>query len=96
MVRDAVAEFRRRFAPDEDAAVRSEAIEKLSHVADELDCSVAQLAIAWCASNPNVTSVITGASRPSQVTENMAALEVLDRLDDETLARLTEASAWDE
>lgn len=65
-------------------------VKHLAEVADDLDCSVAQLAIAWCASNPNVTSVITGASRPSQVTENMAALEVLDRLDDETLARIDE------
>jgi aryl-alcohol dehydrogenase-like predicted oxidoreductase len=65
-------------------------VKHLAKVADELDCSIAQLAIAWCASNPNVTSVITGASRPSQVTENMAALEVLDRLDDEALTRIEE------
>jgi voltage-dependent potassium channel beta subunit len=65
-------------------------VKHLATVADELDCSLAQLALAWCASNPNVTSVITGASRPSQVTENMAALEVLDRLDEEILARIDE------
>jgi aryl-alcohol dehydrogenase-like predicted oxidoreductase len=65
-------------------------VKQLLGVADELDCSLAQLALAWCASNPNVTSVITGASRPSQVTENMAALEVLDRLDEESLARIDE------
>ena len=37
-------------------------------------CSVAQLAIAWCAANPRVSTVITGASRPEQVVENMGAL----------------------
>ncbi|HEX2153966.1 MAG TPA: aldo/keto reductase [Acidimicrobiia bacterium] len=57
-------------------------------VARSLGCSPAQLAIAWCAANPHVSSVITGASRPSQVEENMAALEVLDRLDAETMERL--------
>ncbi len=67
---------------------RNAMVKKLIGVADELDCSLAQLAIAWCASNPDVTSVITGASRPSQVTENMGALEVLDRLDEETLDRI--------
>ena len=57
-------------------------------VADELDCTPAQLAIAWCAHNPNVSSVITGASRVEQVVENMVAVEVLDRLDDEVVERI--------
>jgi voltage-dependent potassium channel beta subunit len=56
--------------------------------ANGLGCTPAQLAIAWCAANPNVSSVITGASRPSQVEENMAALEVIDRLDEEMMTRL--------
>jgi voltage-dependent potassium channel beta subunit len=49
-------------------------------LADELDCTPAQLAIAWVASNPNVSTVITGASRPEQVTDNMGALDVLPKL----------------
>ena len=49
---------------------------------------MAQLAIAWCAANPNVSSVITGASRPEQVEENMASLEVLEALDDEVKERI--------
>jgi len=57
-------------------------------VADELGCSPAQLALAWCAHNPHVSTVITGASRPAQVTENMGALDVLRRLDDETSERI--------
>ena len=49
-------------------------------VADELGCTPAQLAIAWCALNPNVSTVITGASRPEQVTDNMGALAVMDAI----------------
>jgi aryl-alcohol dehydrogenase-like predicted oxidoreductase len=49
--------------------------------------------LAWCASNPNVSSVITGASRPSQVVENFGAIEVLPRLTPELLARIDVAVA---
>jgi voltage-dependent potassium channel beta subunit len=70
---------------DEDA---SQKVRQLTEVATDLDCSLAQLAIAWCASNPRVTSVITGASRVSQVAENMGALDVLAALDDETKQRI--------
>jgi voltage-dependent potassium channel beta subunit len=66
---------------------------KLMTIADELDCTVAQLAIAWCARNPRVSTVITGASRVEQVHENMKALDVLDRLDDETAARIVNVFA---
>lgn len=63
-------------------------VRALKEVADDLDCTLAQLAIAWCTRNPHVSTVITGASRPSQVTENMEALEVIDHIDDEVLARI--------
>ncbi|KAK8946092.1 putative voltage-gated potassium channel subunit beta [Platanthera guangdongensis] len=42
-------------------------VNRLKPIADELDATLAQLAIAWCASNPNVSSVITGATKESQV-----------------------------
>ena len=54
-----------------------ERIEQLRPIADRLGCSMAQLAIAWCTKHPMVSSVITGASRPDQVVENMAALDVI-------------------
>jgi voltage-dependent potassium channel beta subunit len=73
---------------DERALAR---VERLRPIADELGCTMAQLAIAWCATNPNVSTVITGASRPSQVTENFAALDVIPRLDEEVLARIDAA-----
>lgn len=64
-------------------------VRRLSEIADELKCTLSQLAIAWCAANPHVSSVITGASRVEQVHENLGALDVLDQLDDATLARVT-------
>ena len=75
-----------------DAEVNAK-VRRLVDVADSVGCSLAQLAIAWCARNPHVTSVITGASRPEQVRENMAALEVLARLDDEVVERIDAALA---
>ena len=55
-------------------------VRDLVAVADELGCSAAQLALAWCASNPNVSTVITGATSLDQLEENMGAIEVLPRL----------------
>jgi len=43
---------------------------------------------AWCLVNPNVSTVITGASRPEQVVENMAAMDVLPKLTEEVLERI--------
>src|SRR3954452_18153987 len=68
-----------------------EKVERLRPIADELGCSLAQLAIAWCAKNPNVSTVITGSSGPSQVEENFAALEVIARLDEDVLGRIDSA-----
>jgi len=53
---------------------------QLEPIAEELDCTLAQLAIAWCLKNPNVSSVITGASKPEQVVENMKAVDVAPKL----------------
>ncbi len=59
---------------------KNAAVAQLEVVSKDLDCSMAQLAIAWCARNPNVSTVITGASRVSQVEENLRAVEVIPRL----------------
>ncbi len=68
-------------------------VRNLVPIAAELDCSMAQLAIAWCAANPNVSTVITGASRVSQVHENMAAMDVLEALTPEVMDRIATAMA---
>jgi voltage-dependent potassium channel beta subunit len=59
---------------------RNGQVRELMTVAERLDVSVAQLAIAWCAANPRVSTVITGASRPEQVVENMGALRALEQM----------------
>jgi voltage-dependent potassium channel beta subunit len=67
---------------------RNEQVRSLKVVADRLGCTLSQLAIAWCAANPNVSTVITGASRPEQVMENMGAVGVLAKLTPEVLAEI--------
>jgi voltage-dependent potassium channel beta subunit len=59
-------------------------------VAQEVGCSPAQLALAWTASNPNVSSVIVGARSVDQLSENLAALEVMDTLTDDHKQRIDE------
>jgi voltage-dependent potassium channel beta subunit len=66
-------------------------VERLRPIAERLDCSMAQLAVAWCAKHPMVSSVITGASRPEQVTENMASVDVIPKLTADVLAEIDEA-----
>jgi len=71
--------------------LRPEAIEKarqLQPIADDLGCSMAQMALAWCLLNPNVSTVITGASRVEQVHENLKALEVLPKLTPDVVERI--------
>jgi aryl-alcohol dehydrogenase-like predicted oxidoreductase len=63
-------------------------IGRVIEVAGELDCTPAQLALAWCIANRNVSTVITGASKPGQVVENMKAIEILDALSPELVARI--------
>jgi len=67
---------------------RNEQVRSLRGVADRLGCSLSQLAIAWCAANPRVSTVITGASRPEQVVENMGAVDVLAQLTPELLGEI--------
>jgi aryl-alcohol dehydrogenase-like predicted oxidoreductase len=72
---------------------RSEKVRGLQAVAEELGCTTAQLAIAWCAKNPHVSTVITGASRVEQVHENLAALDVMDRLTEDVMGRIDKITA---
>jgi len=60
-----------------------EKVRRLQPVADELGCTMAQLALAWCLTNEDVSTVITGASGAEQVTENMKALDVAAQLSPE-------------
>ena len=69
-------------------AAKNAAVKKLETIAAELGASVAQLALAWVAKNPRVSSVITGASKLSQLQSNLGALAVLDQLTPDVLARI--------
>lgn len=71
---------------------KNEAVGRLEEIARELNASVAQLAIAWCARHPHVSTVISGASRLEQLRHNLGALDVLPRLTPEVLERIDEIS----
>lgn len=73
--------------PD-DFSERVEKTKQLSKIAEQLGCSMAQLALAWCLHNPNVSSVITGASSIKQLQDNLAALTVKQQLTGEVLANI--------
>jgi voltage-dependent potassium channel beta subunit len=65
-----------------------EKVKQLEPIAKDVDCSLAQLGLAWCLKNPNVSTVITGASRPEQVVENMKAEDVVGKLDSGIMERI--------
>lgn len=70
---------------------RIAAVRRLAPVASELGATTAQLALAWCAHNTNVSTVITGSSRPEQVKENMKAMALLPKLTPEVIAKIEDA-----
>jgi len=70
---------------DQEKLVKVQALES---IASELDCTLAQLSLAWCLKNPFVSSVITGASRVEQVHENMKAGEIAPKLTPEILKQI--------
>jgi voltage-dependent potassium channel beta subunit len=72
----------------EEGRAKLEAVRRLAPVAAEIGATLPQLGLAWCLRNPHVSSVIMGASRPEQVTENLAALEAVPRLSPELLDRI--------
>jgi voltage-dependent potassium channel beta subunit len=64
---------------------KNEKVKQLQSIAEELGATVSQLAIAWCIRNSNVSSVILGASKVSQLQENLKALEIVPKLGAEVL-----------
>jgi voltage-dependent potassium channel beta subunit len=63
-------------------------VQALESIARELDCTLSQLALAWCLKNPFVSTVITGASRVEQVHENMKAADIGPKLTPEILEQI--------
>ena len=74
-------------------AAKNAAVAQLNTVASELGCSLSQLAIAWVASNPHVSTVITGASKSAQLMENLGALEVMPKLTPEVMTRIDDVTS---
>jgi voltage-dependent potassium channel beta subunit len=65
-------------------------VKKLTAIADELHCQMAQLAIAWCLKNQHVSTVITGATHPNQLSENLQATHLKHQLSPEIMAKIEE------
>lgn len=63
-------------------------VKELAKLAQALECSVAQLAIAWCLKNPHVSSVIIGATKIQQLLDNLGAIEVKGKLTDDVIKQI--------
>ncbi|HMG06248.1 MAG TPA: aldo/keto reductase [Chthoniobacterales bacterium] len=79
--------LREQFENDE-ARERLAKVKKLAKVAADLGTTLPRLGLAWCLKNPHVSSVITGASKPKQVKENMKAGELVDQLTDQVMRKI--------
>ena len=71
---------------------KNAAVAQFEVIADELDCSMGQLAIAWAARNPHVSTVITGASKIEQLKDNLGAVDVIPKLTPEMMAQIDSIS----
>jgi len=69
---------------------KNDAVARLEPIARDLGATTAQLAIAWVARNPRVSSVITGASSVRQLQDNLKAAEIIPKLTPEVLERIDE------
>ena len=67
-----------------------EKIKKLNQLANELDISLAKLALCWCLKNKNVSTVILGASKPVQLSENLETIHVYSKLKEDVWANIDE------
>jgi len=83
-IKDDDSNRRKRLLADETL----DKVRKLTDVAGDLGISMAQLALAWCIGNPDVSTAIIGATKPKQVEENIAAADAVEKLDDETMERI--------
>jgi len=66
-------------------------VKTLQSIAEEIGCTPAQLALAWCLKNPNVSTVITGASRAEQVHENLKTIDVVEKLTSDVMVQIETA-----
>jgi voltage-dependent potassium channel beta subunit len=81
-------EWLRRMLESEGGQKRLQAVKELVPIAEELGTNMARLAIAWCLKNPNVSTVILGASKVSQLEDNLQALDLVDQLSDDMMEKI--------
>ncbi|HID52350.1 MAG TPA: aldo/keto reductase, partial [Anaerolineae bacterium] len=81
-------EWLRSMLESEEGQARLKKVQELVPIAEELGTTLPKLALAWCIKNPHVSTVITGASRVSQVEENMQALAVVPQLTDDVMEKI--------
>jgi voltage-dependent potassium channel beta subunit len=81
-------EWLREDFESQEAKQNIEKVKQLTPIASDLGVTIAQLALAWCLKNPNVSSVITGASKPQQVQENMKALNAVEKLTSDVMEQI--------
>ena len=67
-----------------------EVVSKLVSFAEELDCTPAQLALAWCLKNPNVSTILMGATTSAQIDDNLGCIDVAKKLTDAQMSDLDE------
>ena len=80
--------LRKRLLETDEGKMRLEKVKKLTSVTDELGISMAELALAWCLKNEQVSTVITGASKPEQVRQNMKAIDHVEKLTDDVMQEI--------
>ena len=73
---------------NEEGEKKIEKVKQIAIIAKELDITQANLALAWCLKNQNVSTVITGASKPEQVRENMKAINDLNKLTNDVINKI--------
>ncbi|GAA5522351.1 aldo/keto reductase [Aliifodinibius salicampi] len=82
--------LREKLLETESGRQKLQKVERLSKIADKASIPMPQFALAWCLKNPNVSTVITGASKPEQVRQNMKAIEVVDKLTPDIMSQIEE------
>jgi voltage-dependent potassium channel beta subunit len=81
-------EWLRKSLESDEGQKRLESVKNLVPIAEELGTNMARLAIAWCLKNPNVSTVIMGASKVSQIEDNLQALDLVDQLTDNVMEKI--------
>ncbi|MEX2478118.1 MAG: aldo/keto reductase [Gracilimonas sp.] len=80
--------LRKKLLETEEGKAKLQKVEKLASVSDDLGIPMPQLALIWCLKNPNVSTVITGASNVDQVEQNMKAIDLVDKVDEAAMEKI--------